>query len=295
MSSFNSIAFREISTEDISVLFSSDISVHVLRFDKTHSSISGNKWFKLHPYLQIARKQEKKGIITFGGAWSNHIVATAAACNMSGLASIGIIRGEEPRRLSPTLVQAREWGMQLYFIPRDAYQQKEIPALPGAGDYVLVNEGGYGATGARGAATILDFVKKEYTHYCCAAGTGTMMAGLINAVLPGRQVIGISVLKNNTALNGMIQALADDRNNWQLHHTYSFGGYAKHQPALLEFMNTFYSQTGIPSDFVYTGKLFFAISDLAMNHYFPANSRLLILHSGGLQGNASLPPGTLLY
>jgi 1-aminocyclopropane-1-carboxylate deaminase/D-cysteine desulfhydrase-like pyridoxal-dependent ACC family enzyme len=289
------LSFDSITVDSVSSFYAGNIEADVLRLDRISPVVSGNKWFKLRFYLEEAIALGKKGIITFGGAWSNHIVATAAACNMSGLASIGIIRGEEPRRLSPTLVQAREWGMQLYFIPRDSYQQKEIPALPGAGDYVLVNEGGYGATGARGAATILDYVNKEYTHYCCAAGTGTMMAGLINTLLPGRQVTGISVLKNNADLNGMIQALAGDRTNWQLHHAYSFGGYAKHQPALLEFMNTFYSQTGIPSDFVYTGKLFFAISDLVMNHYFPANSRLLILHSGGLQGNASLPPGTLLF
>jgi len=326
------LALNDITVDPISFLYENKIEVDVLRLDKISPVISGNKWFKLRYYLEEAKSQHKKSILTFGGAWSNHIIATAAVCKMQELNSIGIIRGEEPKELSSTLSHAKKLGMQLVFISRSDYQQKKIPTtlhLPG--DYYIINEGGYGETGAKGASTILDHCNKTYTHYCCAVGTGTMMAGLINAVSPAQTVLGISVMKNNSALKEMIQALSpspnyvpnlwlslregapahktlpgedfdspsqfviDKRNNWQLIHGYHFGGYAKHQPVLLRFMNEFYKRTTIPSDFVYTGKLFYAISDLIGKNYFPADSKLLLVHSGGLQGNSSLPEGTLIF
>jgi len=290
------LAFDKISVDTISLATNNEISVDVLRLDKLNPVISGNKWFKLRYYLEEAGAQNKKGIITFGGAWSNHIIATAASCHMLGLRSIGIIRGEESRQLSPTLVHAKEWGMNLIFSSRTAYQSKEIPAAIQTGDYYIINEGGYGIAGAKGASTILEYCHNNYTHYCCAAGTGTMMAGLINHSSADQKTIGISVMKNNTALEEMIQKLITDKNkSWKLIHDYPFGGYAKHQPALLEFMNEFYRQTGIPSDFVYTGKLFYAVSDLIKKNYFPSGSRLLLIHSGGLQGNDSLPRGSLIF
>lgn len=290
------LAFNDISVDDISSVYQEEIEVAILRLDKISPLISGNKWFKLRYYLEEARAKHKKGILTFGGAWSNHILATAAVCNMNGLKSIGIIRGEEPLQYAATLLKAKELGMELIFIPRVAYQNKELPAGLNTADYYIVNEGGYGIAGAQGASTILDYCKSSYTHYCCAVGTGTMMGGIISAVSPSQQVLGISVMKNNTALEEMIQSLvtATDR-NWKLIHDYHFGGYAKHQPALLRFMNKFYEQTCIPSDFVYTGKLFYAVSDLIGKNYFPANSKLLVIHSGGLQGNISLLSGTLIF
>jgi 1-aminocyclopropane-1-carboxylate deaminase len=290
------LAFNDISVDDISSFYQKEIEVDILRLDKISPVVSGNKWFKLRYYLEEAKALHKKGILTFGGAWSNHIIATAAICKMNGLKSIGIIRGEEPQKFSATLLKAKELGMQLVFISRTAYQNKEIPAAFITEEYYIVNEGGYGEFGAKGASTILNYCTKSYTHYCCAVGTGTMMAGLINAVSPAQQVLGISVMKNNTVLEEMIQTLVTNKkNNWKLTHDYHFGGYAKHQPALFRFMNEFYRQTGIPSDFVYTGKLFYAISDLIEKNYFPPNSKLLLVHSGGLQGNISLPSGTLIF
>lgn len=290
------LAFNDISVDDISSFYQNEIKVHVLRLDKISPVVSGNKWFKLRYYLEEANTQHKKGILTFGGAWSNHIIATAAICNMNGLKSIGIIRGEEPQKLSATLLTAKESGMRLIFISRTAYQNKEIPASLNTDEYYIVNEGGYGEIGAKGASTILNYCSESYTHYCCAVGTGTMMAGLINAASPSQQLLGISVMKNNTALEERIQTLvAIKKNNWKLTHDYHFGGYAKHQPALLRFMNEFYRYTRIPSDFVYTGKLFYAVSDLIRQNYFPPGSRLLVIHSGGLQGNTSLPAGTLIF
>ncbi len=290
------LALNDIPVDTISFLYENKIEVDVLRLDKISPVVAGNKWFKLRYYLEEAKSQHKKSILTFGGAWSNHIIATAAICKMQGLNSIGIIRGEEPKELSFTLSYAKELGMQLVFISRSDYQQKKIPATLQTNDFYIINEGGYGKIGAKGASTILDHCDKIYTHYCCAVGTGTMMAGLINAVSPTQQVLGISSMKNNTALEEMIQVLVSpNENGWELIHDYHFGGYAKHQPALFGFMNEFYKQTSIPSDFVYTGKLFYAISDLIGKNYFPPGSKLLVIHSGGLQGNISLPAGTLIF
>ena len=290
------LAFDKITVDAISLAKHNEISADVLRLDKLNPIISGNKWFKLRYYLEEARSQHKKGIITFGGAWSNHIIATAAACQINGLKSIGIIRGEETRQLSPTLLHAKELGMHLIFISRTAYQNKEIPPAVQPEEYYIINEGGYGIIGAKGASSILEHCNTNYTHYCCAVGTGTMMAGIINNSSAEQEVIGISVMKNNTGLEEMIQPLAVNKaSNRKIIHDYHFGGYAKHQPALLQFMNEFYRQTGVPSDFVYTGKLFFAVSDLADKNYFPAGSRLLLVHSGGLQGNESLPPEALIF
>lgn len=290
------LALNDIPVDTISFLYENKIEVDVLRLDKISPVVAGNKWFKLRYYLEEAKSQHKKSILTFGGAWSNHIIATAAICKMQGLNAVGIIRGEEPKELSFTLSYAKELGMQLVFISRSDYQQKKIPATLQTNDFYVINEGGYGKIGAKGASTILDHCDKIYTHYCCAVGTGTMMAGLINAVSPTQQVLGISSMKNNTALEEMIQVLVSpNENGWELIHDYHFGGYAKHQPALFGFMNEFYKQTSIPSDFVYTGKLFYAISDLIGKNYFPAGSKLLVIHSGGLQGNISLSAGTLIF
>ncbi len=289
---------HNITTDKLTVsLFTEkNIEASVLRLDKIHPVISGNKWFKLQYYIEEAKQLDKRTIVTFGGAWSNHIIATAVVCKFNNLNSIGIIRGEEPVQLSSTLIQTQEVGMQLVFISRTDYGKKIIPKHLQKDEYYFISEGGFGQKGVEGAATILDHcVKESYTHICCAAGTGTMMAGLIKAVLPSQQVIGISVLKNNQALEKDVKFLAGKTNNFRISYDYHFGGYAKYQLALFSFMNEFYRQTNIPSDFVYTGKLFYGVSDLAKKNFFSPNSKLLIIHSGGLQGNASLRKGTLIF
>jgi 1-aminocyclopropane-1-carboxylate deaminase len=288
------LAFANITEDPIP--FYGAIEVKILRLDKIHPVISGNKWFKLKYYLKEAKEQDKKKIITFGGAWSNHIVATAAACEMNGFSSAGIIRGEEPALLSPALLLAQDYGMELYFINRDDYNEKIVPAELKGPEHYFINEGGYGEKGADGASGILDHSKKDFTHCCCAAGTGTMMAGLVNAVSARQKVIGISALKNNHDLEKNVRSLLDEESKeWQIIHDYHFGGFSKYKPGLIDFMNEFYRKTNIPSDFVYTGKLFFAIADLVKNNFFPPGSKLLLIHSGGLQGNASLGKGTLIY
>jgi 1-aminocyclopropane-1-carboxylate deaminase len=268
----------------------------VLRADLVHPVISGNKWFKLRYYLEEVQQQQRRHIITFGGAYSNHIIAAAAAANVLGLRCTGLIRGERPPVLSPTLIHAQQLGMQLHFLSREVYKEKEVPAALRSDDMYVIPEGGYGAIGAAGAGTMVSGNTRIYSHICCATGTGTMMAGLQNAAAPGQEIIGISVLKNNHDLeNEVRQLLHRPDQPVTLLHQYAGKGYGRHTPELLAFMNEWYKQTGIPSDFVYTGKLFFAVNDLLRQGFFPTGSKILLIHSGGLQGNASLTKGTLIF
>jgi 1-aminocyclopropane-1-carboxylate deaminase len=276
------------------------IDLFLLRLDKIHPEISGNKWFKLKFYLADAIKTGMQTIVTFGGAWSNHILAIAAACNLQGLQSIGIIRGHKPRKLSYTLNKASGYGMKLFFISRDEYKQKIMPSeLYALKDNYLINEGGYGEKGMRGAATIAEYYQQnQFTHICCAVGTGTMVAGLIRSAKQEQEILGFSILKNNLGIEQEIESLlsgSDHSKKYSVNHDYHFGGYAKNSPDLIYFMNEFYLQTNIPTDFVYTGKMMYGIHDLISKNFFPEGSRILIIHSGGLQGNNSLPMGTLIF
>lgn len=277
------------------------ISVDVLRLDKIHPIISGNKWFKLRHYLQQAKQQQKKGILTFGGAWSNHLVAAAYAAKQAGLAAIGIVRGERPAELYASLQDVIRYDMQLQFVPRadfanaSALMQKLHNQYP---EYIIIPQGGQGETGVEGAAEIAELVPhQQYSHIACAVGTGTMMAGLVKASAPGQQVIGISSLKISSVDNEIEQFIQQysHTNNYSLLYDFHFGGYARYTPPLLHFMNTLYTQQQLPTDFVYTGKLMYAIMQLIENNYFPPGSRLLVIHSGGLQGNRSLPKGSLVF
>jgi len=278
-----------------------NIELAVLRLDELHPVISGNKWYKLKAYLAHAAQQQKKAVLTFGGAYSNHIVATAAACAMYGFQSIGIIRGEAPNVLSPTLLDAQQYGMHLHFISREAYRAKWIPPEVYGPfkkwEIYEIGEGGYGAKGAEGSMDILKSLPAEsYTHIIAAVGTGTMLAGLVKAAAKHQQVIGISVLKNNFSVQEAIQKLiAASTKKFQIVHDYHFGGYAKHTPELLQFMSDWYHGTGIPIDFVYTAKTFYAAELLIQKDFFKPGSSLLLIHSGGLQGNRSLPPGALPF
>lgn len=241
-------------------------------------------------------------LLTFGGAYSNHIVATAAASKELGLQAIGIIRGERSQQLSLTLQEATALGMELYFVSREAYKQKVIPATVfehyPKEDILVVNEGGYGMAGSIGAAAILEHCDRNaYTHFLTAVGTGTTLAGLVRAASTPQQSIGISVLKNAFSLTAEINALLPDHlhHRFMLLHDFHFGGYARAKQALFDFMNQWYRDTSIPTDFVYTGKAFYATDHLIRTGYFPSGSRLLLIHSGGLQGNRSLPKDTLIF
>ncbi|RYY56248.1 MAG: pyridoxal-phosphate dependent enzyme [Chitinophagaceae bacterium] len=266
----------------------------VLRLDKIDAVVSGNKWYKLRYYLDEAIATGK-GILTWGGAWSNHIIATAAACRRLGIPCAGIIRGEEPEWPSATLKSAARAGMSLYYVSRSDYAAKKTPVALSTGNFIHVPEGGAGETGARGAATILrDAEATDFTHIFCAVGTGTTLAGLVRGAAPGQQVIGIAVLKDYS-LENTIRSLLQGQDNWQLLHGYERGGYAKHDRELIGFMNEFFDQANIRTDFVYTAKMFMAAQALLRATPLPEQSRVLLIHSGGLQGNRGLPIGTRLF
>ncbi len=275
------------------------VSVSVLRLDRMHPIVSGNKWFKLKYYIEEAQYFNKERIISFGGAWSNHIAALACACSINKLKAVGIIRGEEPEVYSDTLNAAKRYGMELFFLSRKDYQNKIIPFSINEATDSIIPEGGYGEKGAAGFSTALDFCKKkEFTHFICPVGTGTMMAGIIQAVTDEQEVIGVSVLKNNHDLFPSVRKLLnaeDELKQFKLIEEYHFGGYAKYTDELLGFMNWFYKDSLVASDFVYTGKLFYALNELLIKNYFPFGSKILAIHSGGLQGNNSLKKGTLIF
>ena len=287
--------------ESLAPFYSSATTVDVLRLDLLHPVVSGNKWYKLKEYLKEA-KQLQKIILTYGGAFSNHIVATAAAAGWNGLKAVGIIRGEKPDSFSPTLRQALDFGMELFFISREQYKTKIIPAEVfesyNPEDLYVIPEGGYGVKGVEGAKGImLENDTASYTHILTAVGTGTTLAGITVSAKKGQKIIGVSVLKNNYSLQQAIEHLlpANKQKQFDLFHDYHFGGYAKHSKELLAFMNEFYDKTHIPTDFVYTGKAFFAAFDLLNKGYFSVSDKMLLVHTGGLQGNRSLPKGTLIF
>ncbi len=289
---------NQIKLQSILDLCENVAKADVLRLDLIHPIISGNKWFKLKYQIEEANALKHTTIATFGGAYSNHIVATAFACNTLGLNSIGYIRGEEPKSFSHTLQKAVSFGMQLKFLSREDYKEKEKIKL--AGNYFYwIEEGGYSILGAKGASEILQQVDtSEYSHILCSCGTGTMMAGLITAALPHQTTIGFSALKGNFELEENILKIipvASKNKPYKIIHDYHFGGYAKQTKELIRFMNFIYNKTQVPTDFVYTSKLIYGVIDLCNQSYFSKVSKLLIIQSGGLQGNLSLPNGTLSF
>jgi 1-aminocyclopropane-1-carboxylate deaminase/D-cysteine desulfhydrase-like pyridoxal-dependent ACC family enzyme len=286
---------KKITTDKIDhpLLNDKNISLDVLRLDKIHPVISGNKWFKLKYHLDNFNAGNYKGILTFGGPWSNHIVATACACSLKKINCVGIIRGEKPLNLSPTLQEAIAYRMQIEFISREDYRFKNDEVFsdkiksefPG---YYTVPEGGAGEAGEKGASEILQYADgNDYTHIACAVGTRTMFNGIQRAISTDQKLLGVVVLKGWNE-----ESKSDDA---KLLFNYHFGGYAKYTTELLSFMNEFYKTTNIPTDFVYTGKLAFAIFDLIKNDQLTEGSKILMIHSGGLQGNASLQKGSLIF
>lgn len=277
------------------------INIDVLRLDKIHPIISGNKWFKLKYYVNDAIEKQYKSVLTFGGPWSNHIIATACMAKLAGFKSVGVIRGEKPSNLSGTLLSAMAYGMELEFVSREDYSRKNDDILRAFllqkfENSYIIPEGGAGLFGVRGSEEILSLATiNNYSHIICCMGTGTMYAGIVNSCLDHQEVIGIPVLKGIPFLPGQFAENPHKVHLCKIFQDYHFGGYAKKTTELIQFMNYLYSKTGIPTDFVYTGKLFFACRDLALKDYFAADSNILVLHSGGLQGNASLPAATLLF
>jgi len=272
----------------------SGISLYIKREDLLHPEVSGNKFRKLKYNLREAKNQDKNTLLTFGGAFSNHISAVAAAGKMLGFKTIGVIRGEELGEdfektcsENPTLKFAASCGMRFEFVSRSVYREKHLPEfeekLKGKfGDFYLLPEGGTNALAVKGCEEILADSDKEFDFICCSAGTGGTVSGIINSTLETQKTFGFSALKGDFLIPEISKYTSKE--NWELITEYHFGGYAKVSAELIFFINDFQKKYLIPLDPVYTGKMLFGIFDMIEKSVFPRNSRILAIHTGGVQG-----------
>jgi 1-aminocyclopropane-1-carboxylate deaminase len=255
-----------------------------------HPYVSGNKLRKLKYNLLEAKKQNKHTLLSFGGAFSNHIAALAYAAEENGMKSIGIIRGEELASKidqNPTLQFAQECDMQLEFVSREVYRNKEnqefLSELQNQyGDYYLVPEGGTNHLAIKGCEEILTGDDAIFDYVCCAVGTGGTISGIINSAKLHQKILGFPALKGDF-LQDEIRNFVQNK-NWELIPDYHFGGYGKITTELIGFINDFFEKTKVPLDPIYTGKMFFGVMNMIENNYFPPNSKILLIHTGGLQG-----------
>ncbi len=278
----------ESITQNI-LLEDAGVTLSIRREDLLHPYISGNKFRKLKYNLIKAQAENAETLLTFGGAFSNHIVAVAAAAAENGLRSIGIIRGDEIKShttLNPTLSLARKFGMELVFVSREEYRMKSAESFvcqlnSSFGDFYLIPEGGTNGLAVKGCEEILTDRDTEFNYICCAVGTGGTLSGIINSSTDRQTVLGFPVLNAN--LESDVSKFAK-KDNWKLINDYHIGGYAKISAELITFINDFNTRYSIPLDPVYTGKLLFGVMDMIANGYFVRGSKVLAIHTGGLQG-----------
>jgi 1-aminocyclopropane-1-carboxylate deaminase len=277
--------------QKIPIDFPHGIELYIKREDLLHPIISGNKFRKLKYNIEEAKRLGCATLLTFGGAFSNHILAVAGAGAQYGFKTIGVIRGEELESKiheNPTLLRAQEFGMQFYFVSRTAYRNKAdfsfvVNLQKMFKNFYLIPEGGTNELAVKGCEEILTNDDKQFfTHVACAVGTGGTFSGLINSSNEKQQLIGFSSLKG-MFLSDVIRNFVI-KTNWDIVDEYHFGGYGKVTDELIQFLNSFYKQTNIPLDPIYTGKMFFGILDKIKNGYFSENSKILMIHTGGLQG-----------
>ena len=266
------------------------VELYIKREDLLHPYISGNKFRKLKYNVEHALRNEAKLLITFGGAFSNHILATAAAGKEYGIATVGLIRGEEWKDKlfeNPTLSLAKEFGMEFEFLSRTAYALKEEKDYLEdvkkrfIGGYILP-EGGTNALAIKGCEEILGPMDGDFDYVCCAVGTGGTIAGIINSSEENQKIVGFSALKGNFLSDVICNFVT--KKNWTMNSEYHFGGYGKVTDELISFLNNFYKSTSIPLDPIYTGKMMFGVLDMIQKRKFPDNSKILLIHTGGLQG-----------
>ena len=283
---------KAIPTEkiDLSAFGIESFSLFVRREDLLHPFVSGNKFRKLKYNIIAAQEQQKDTLLTFGGAFSNHISAVAAAGKELGIKTIGIIRGEELKdkiHENPTLSFAQNCGMQLHFISREAYRKKDSSEFIAElrekfNDFYLLPEGGTNELAVKGCTEILDEEDATFNFICVPVGTGGTMAGLVKASDKNQTILGFSALKGNFQSSEI--AKYTPKTNFKIIDSYCFGGYGKIDLELVRFINEFRQKTQIPLDPVYTGKMMYGILDLLKKGYFEENSCILAIHTGGLQG-----------
>ena len=277
------------------ILEDKKVELFVKREDVIHPFVSGNKFRKLKYNLQEAKKQQQKTLLTFGGAFSNHIVATAVAGNLNGFKTIGVIRGEElgidlkkTIENNSTLREANKNGMEFEFVSREEYRQKSTEKFitklrEKFGGFYLIPEGGTNDLAVKGCEEILTNEDDFFNYICCAVGTGGTISGIINSAKKHQKVIGFPALKGDF-LETEIQKHTILTKNWSLQTDYHFGGYSKVNDEVIAFINQFKKETGILLDPIYTGKMLFGIVDLIYKNHFRANSKILAIHTGGIQG-----------
>ncbi len=267
------------------------VTVEMARLDMVHEVVSGNKLFKLRYYLQEASTIPAR-IVTFGGAWSNHLVATAHAARLYSLKCRGIVRGERPAQLNQALKDCQDLGMELEFVDRPVY--RELCLQEGlTGNDLYIPEGGYSVRGAEGAARIAELLPGA-DIYSVAVGTATTAAGLCLG-LNEKSILCVPAIRNMNDLEVRLRFLAPQQNcSLEVDNRFHFGGFARYDKTLLNFMNDFYKKHGIALDFIYTAKLMFTLYQRIREGHYPQGTRICCLHTGGLQGNRSLE-GQLSY
>ena len=279
---------------NLPIIKAKGVQLWIKRDDQIHDFVSGNKFRKLKYNIEAAKRQHKQVLVTFGGAYSNHIVATAVAGKLTGLNTVGFIRGDEIAQDLPKFLNqndslriAYEHGMQFEFISREEYRKKDEASFlkqlknryP---DSYLIPEGGTNELAIKGCEEILNN-DHDFNIICSSVGTGGTITGLINSVQSHQRIIGFPALKGDF-LDKTIEELTTVRDNWILNTSYHFGGYAKVNSVLIQFINNFFKHTGVLLDPIYTGKMMYGIVDLIKNNYFEPNSKILAIHTGGLQG-----------
>jgi 1-aminocyclopropane-1-carboxylate deaminase len=285
--------FPKSSNQKISIE-NTTVSLYIKREDLLHPLMSGNKFRKLKYNLAQAKEENKETLLTFGGAFSNHILAVAAAGNEYGFNTIGIIRGEELKDKfldNPTLKKAQELGMIFEFVSREAFREKSSSKfleslIAKFGDIYVIPEGGTNSLAVKGCEEILGFSDEIFDYICCSVGTGGTISGIINCSKGSQQVLGFPALKGDFLTEDICKFAS--KSNWSLNTDYHFEGYGKVSEALIRFINEFYHSHNIPLDPVYTGKMAFGVLDLISKNYFPEHSKILMIHTGGLQGIAGM-------
>jgi 1-aminocyclopropane-1-carboxylate deaminase len=264
------------------------LKVFIKRDDLIHPIISGNKWRKLKYVLQSAAMQNKMHLVTFGGAYSNHLLATAAAAARFGFKATGVVRGEEVQ--NDTLFLCKLHGMQLIFTDRDSYRNRKTlfdKYFLNDDQAFFIDEGGASPEGAKGCSELIDELTETYDHIFCACGTGTTAAGIINGITEHQlptQFNAVPVFKNGEFIKEEIDRFLTAPANYNLHTEHHFGGYGKVKPELIDFIKQFVADTGILIEPIYTGKMLFTLYHLAANNYFKHGSKILAIHSGGIWG-----------
>lgn len=289
------IHFPEIQSEIQFLTKINEVELHILREDQIYPSISGNKFRKLKYNLEEFSKGNYDAILTFGGAYSNHISATAAAGKEFNIPTIGIIRGEELSEKiaeNPTLSFAQKAGMKLKFISREQYRNKSNPEFleklkSEFGNIYILPEGGTNELAIKGCEEILNENNREFNYIACAVGTAGTISGIVKSSKNQQIILGFPALKDSGFLSDEINRFTN-RSNFKLIKDYHFGGYAKVNNDLLEFINDFKRQFGVTLDAVYTGKMMFGIFQLIQNGFFPKGTKILAVHTGGIQGNEGM-------